>query len=212
MVNVFYSRLDPSVSIEWEKDHYNLLPQSMQHRAEKYNNKHDRDLSIIGKLLVLESFKSFNIDYSLNDVKIDQFKRPFINLDFDFNISHSKGIVVCVASNNARVGIDVEIIEDMDISCFIDFFNKNDWTKISLDRSLGLFYKSWTTLEAILKAHGQGFLGPKYVFGSSIFQHIISYLNRNWKIHEITLDPSYCCHIAIDQLEENQICLHEVKF
>ena len=69
-----------------------------------------------------------------------------------FNISHSKGIV-CLATSNKDVGVDLEVIRPVDID-FKEFIASKDEKKyIHDDQS---FFEIWTNKESLLKCMGLG--------------------------------------------------------
>lgn len=77
-----------------------------------------------------------------------------------FNLSHSKGRVVCIV-DSFPVGIDVEEINDIDFEAVSGSFNHKEHRHImelnDSDRK-EYFYFLWTVKEAYLKMHGTGLL------------------------------------------------------
>lgn len=72
----------------------------------------------------------------------------------EFNISHSKNIIL-VAVSNLPVGIDIEIInQDFDYHPLVKACFSNEEQFII--RSPQTFYQMWTRKEALLKATGEG--------------------------------------------------------
>jgi len=69
-----------------------------------------------------------------------------------FNISHSKGIV-CLATSNKDVGVDLEVIRPVDID-FKEFIASKDEKNLIHDDET--FFMIWTNKESLLKCMGFG--------------------------------------------------------
>ena len=94
--------------------------------------------------------------------------RPEIaHADYDlrFNISHTKGLIVCIVASNRAVGIDVEFtdrrINDDELEKIAEYaFSEkelNDLKKFYGEHKKNRFFEYWTLKEAYIKARGLGF-------------------------------------------------------
>jgi 4'-phosphopantetheinyl transferase len=87
--------------------------------------------------------------------------KPFVN-GVQFNVTHSKGLILLALSKNTEIGIDVEWkdpgIEAMEIAQ--DTFAPAEIAHIAAaaegDERVRAFYRCWVRKEAVAKAHGQG--------------------------------------------------------
>lgn len=135
--------------------------------SEKCRMKVSKKISNIDKKLVLYAELLLRIIickcYGINNKDIviaeDNHGKPFIKgiLNFQFNISHSKNVLVLAISNNA-IGIDVEQIRHFDIKIVNRFFSKCEKDYIFNDNNninSKCFY-IWTKKEAYLKYIGKG--------------------------------------------------------
>ncbi len=130
----------------------------------------------------------------------DENGRPYLGGEgsIDFSLSHSGGFTLCVAIPGGRVGIDVEKIQKVDFDDYRRFIPGEMWREIEeADDRQGLFFKTWTRLEAVAKAHGTGlgagFEGLRFIEGNAEFG------GKTWWLREIHLHPDYSCHLAVDR-------------
>ncbi|MCQ2973444.1 MAG: 4'-phosphopantetheinyl transferase superfamily protein [Bacteroidales bacterium] len=125
-------------------------------KALKFRFPKDYKLSIGASWLILKNFKNI----SESDIYINQYGKPFIINNDNFNISHSNNYVVFVKSKHT-IGIDIEhiTIKNTDISEKVYQHSEIEWLKKDF---LTRFYTLWTQKESVMKATGQGFnLDPK---------------------------------------------------
>jgi 4'-phosphopantetheinyl transferase len=145
-----------------EKMHY--LPKEMQATIAKYRSEKERQLRIMGKLLLLKHLNEYESEQklNLNDIKYNSFNRPFLHADLDFNIAHSENFVVCAACRNAQIGIDIEKIKnDLNINLLKAELTDEELQALEKDNlPQRKFYEFWTRKEAILKALGKGVFTP----------------------------------------------------
>jgi len=111
VIDVFYGFVNkPWSQAQWLRQ-LHRLPQSLQNKVLRFRRWQDRHMSLMGKLLLLEGLKSQGLGADcLEKLEIDENERPFIAGAVDFNISHSGGAVVCALTDQAKVGIDVELL------------------------------------------------------------------------------------------------------
>jgi 4'-phosphopantetheinyl transferase len=96
----------------------------------------------------------------------------------DFNISHTRGCIVCAISGLARIGIDVEALECADeIRSVIDEFLSAAEARLirtmSAHQGAAVLVRLWTVKEALAKGIGIGLGLPmkKICFASSLADH-----------------------------------------
>jgi 4'-phosphopantetheinyl transferase len=130
----------------------------------------------------------------LDSVLYSSTGRPYFNETIDFSISHSANISVCAVSSGSKIGIDVELITDLDINDYRSVFTEKEWSEIinAVD-PLVTFYRYWTMKECILKADGAGI---SEVASLEITNKQIRFKDNEWQVEEIFLEKNYVCHIA----------------
>jgi len=187
-----------------------LLPESLRQEALRKRQWMDKQLSVCGKLLLLELLKEYNSKSSLAELKYNEYRRPCFDCKPDFNIAHSGNIVICAMTDEGQIGIDIEQIKQLDFADFTDFFTGNEWHYINdhVNKFEG-FYNFWTRKEAVLKAIGSGFHTPLNsvdVSGEELIYDDITY-----QITPLDIHPDYKSHIASTVFPQN-IEVREMNF
>lgn len=132
-----------------------------------------------------------------------------------FNLSNTKGLVVCGVSSGVDLGVDAEDtrrrtdVEGLAQRCF----TAAELTAMAAEppqRRPDRFFRLWTLKEALLKAHGTGFsIGPElFSIGLPAGQpprlvdpgplaKIINLPPQTWQLAEIRLGPWHRAAVAI---------------
>ena len=116
----------------------------------------DKDLSYLSRFKVEETKKEkassliFKNKY-IGEYHLNEFGKP-LNEDINFNISHSKGVVV-FAKDKIPIGIDIEKIRPVENSLveYISSSEEREYIKNDIN-----FYEIWTNKESLTKAIGTG--------------------------------------------------------
>ncbi len=208
MIKFYFSYFLKPLKDELFQYYLNLIPKKLQIKTLKYKRWQDRYNYLFSKLLLQKALKNFN--YKLSDVLISEYKRPYIDANIDFNISHSENFIVCAIVEDSKIGIDIEIVKDINLSDFKQFFER-EWSEIiNSNNSLKSFYKFWTIKEAILKIDGRGFLSENIDMKIDVDNNFVNFENNIYQIQNINLSSSYICTIA--SLESKNIEIKEIKF
>jgi 4'-phosphopantetheinyl transferase len=176
-----------------------LLPERLRQQALRKRQWIDRQLSIAGKLLLVQLLEQFKSPFTLSDLQYNTYHRPYFNVEFDFNIAHSGNIVICCITDTGQIGIDIEQIKGIDLGDYTDYFTSNEWDIIDhYPNRFDAFFNFWTRKEAVLKAIGSGFHTPLSSVdvsdGSLIFDDV------TYHIQPLEIDKEYKCHIATTQI------------
>ncbi len=176
------------------------LPIEAKAKLEKFRRKQDAYAFVFGRKLLCEQVLAFGLPLRLEDIKYSKLQRPYFpteNFDFDFNISHSGHCVVCIASNECSVGVDVEEIRNIDVFDFKSQFHSDEWNKISSsDDGLNTFFSYWTRKEAIVKADGRGLTLPFREINLAGVDGQIRLKGVDWFLKEFELSDKCKCAIA----------------
>ncbi len=89
----------------------------------------------------------------------NQYGKPYFHgiSDQYFNVSHSGKWVVC-GWCQYEIGVDVEVVKDIDINIAKRFFDKSEYEVITgknIDEQKILFYDLWTLKESYIKYIGR---------------------------------------------------------
>jgi 4'-phosphopantetheinyl transferase len=185
------------------------IPLVMRTSLLKYRVEEDRIRGLSGKLLLKKLLIEMGYSESvLCEVRLDQYNRPYLNKEVDFNIAHSGNYVICGISRDTKVGLDIEQIKTIDIKSFDTVFSNEE--RVSLKNSnnpINEFYSIWSQKEAVSKADGRG-------LGIPFLNIKIKGLNVNveddeWLLREMKIDPNYKSYIAYKG--DRRVEIEEVK-
>jgi len=210
MITCCYTEIKHQWSDPELVDKLALLPESLRQEALRKRQWMDMQLSVCGKLLLLELLKEYNSKNSLADLQYNEYRRPCFDCRPDFNIAHSGNIVICAITDEGQIGIDIEQINELDFADFTDFFTPNEWHHINnyLNKFDG-FYNFWTKKEAVLKSIGSGFSTP--LNSVDVSGEELVYDDIIYHITPLNVNPGYKCHIAATIAHQNME-LREMNF
>jgi 4'-phosphopantetheinyl transferase len=140
-----------------------------------------------------------NFSSDLSRLQYSTEHKPFLPAGPHFNISHSAGRVVCLLSEERRVGIDIEYIaDDIALEAFQWQFTADEWLAISdAHNSKEQFYHFWTAKESVIKADGRGLAIPLGKVDVSQSRSVILD-GRAWRYAAITFFEGYSCHFCTE--------------
>ncbi|WP_202702732.1 4'-phosphopantetheinyl transferase superfamily protein [Flavobacterium sp. UGB4466] len=172
-------------------DYYlEFLPQKFRQEVLKYRKWDDRYNCLFGKLMVrMGSHILGNHSFEFEKMVKDNYGKPYmLGSNFNFNISHSGNMVVCVFSKQ-EIGVDIEEINDIDYSLFENVFSAQEFAEINRD-GLDKFYEFWTRKESVIKAIGKGMSIP--LTEIEINTGYTTYENDTWYTKSFKIDNKYC--------------------
>ena len=210
MITCCYTEIKHKWSARELADKLALLPENLRQEALRKRQWIDKQLSVCGKLLLLELLKEHNSKNSLVDLKYNEYRRPCFDCRPDFNIAHSGNIVICAMTDEGQIGIDIEQTKGLDFADFTDFFTGNEWHYINEHANkFDGFYNFWTRKEAVLKAIGSGFHTP--LNSVDVSGEELVYDDITYQITPLNIHPDYKCHFASTVFPQN-IELKEMNF
>ena len=136
----------------------NLISIERINKSNLIHNDLKKIQSLTSYLLLKYVFRQLNIN--LNDY---QFKyvnnKPYIDLEYHFNITHSKNIVAIVVSDSG-VGLDCEVIDSSrSLTASKYLFTNKEYDVFNLlegVEKIEYFYKTWVMKETHFKMSGKG--------------------------------------------------------
>lgn len=148
-----------------------------------------------GLKLVAEIFSKIGVDANVSDssVEVNEFGKPYISGGAYFNISHSENVVIAAVSLNDDIGIDIELIRNIEWKEYEEVFTKPEWKMISTSLFPGYsLLELWVKKESILKADGRGMQIP---FNEVILQDeygIVKGQRKNFFLKNIDVENHIC--------------------
>jgi 4'-phosphopantetheinyl transferase len=209
-VLLYYTIIEERLPEERYKKLLKNLPETISNRIMKFRRWQDAHTGLFGKHLLMRALADLGCNYSLDELKYNEYNRPYLDCNIDFNIAHSGKVVACAAATDTRIGIDVEEIQPIEISDFRSQFTDTEWELINNGKSpLLKFYHYWTIKEAVVKADGGGI---SQIPGMLILNEEQVALNRViWNIKSIALIENYSCFLAIDNACQD-IIIKKINF
>lgn len=127
------------------------------------------ELSLIGKILVKKIISNEMLTSKKNilvgKTKLGKpiMKKPS-NLNLDISISHSGNYLVIGICHNGKIGVDIELLKNVDFRVFKNCLSASEEIYINSGegnmQKLENFYEIWTRKEAYLKTLGIGLQKP----------------------------------------------------
>ena len=107
------------------------------------------DEKITNEIVLREAKASFYLKRKyIGDYEIGENGKPLSKKTY-FNISHSHGVVVLVINKKHPIGVDIELIRDME-DHFVRYVCNDEEIESSMDND-EQFFKIWTNKESLLK-------------------------------------------------------------
>ncbi len=172
LTEVYYLRINQDIEEEKINSLKKVITKENSKRIEKLRFKIDVLRTIYGELLVrCVVSKLLKLDGEKIKIGRDKFNKPyFLDLPIYFNISHSGDYVVCAISSRP-IGIDIEVISNIDIHIAQKFFSKDEWKYLlNLDpqNRKAAFFELWTVKESYIKFMGKGMYMPLNSFSVNL--------------------------------------------
>jgi len=213
MTEIYYAAISELRHTPLMRKYATIFSPDFSDKLTRYRRWQDAQLSLLGRLLLKYGFEKNNVEYSDHKLFFTKHNKPIIqDHSLHFNISHSGEIAICILSDVADVGIDIEHIHQINLEDFRSQMTNLEWERVlHANCSERAFFDYWTQKEAVVKANGHGLSIPLKSFevinDSSQINNDIFYVNQ------INLNDAYRCHIAFKNRSiESPPIPSEVKF
>jgi 4'-phosphopantetheinyl transferase len=194
------------------KEHYqyleillNSVPSFTKERVLKYDQKEDQLRGVIGRLILKKLLILANYPLTvLEEIKLDQYNRPYLNSEIDFNIAHSDAYVICAISKSTKLGVDIEKIKPIEIDDFNIFLSETELKELLKSKTpLTSYFDLFTQKEAVSKAIGIGL--EISLPDIKIRNNVAVCKKEKWNLVKLAIDKDYKAHIAFKKGEEIRI-------
>lgn len=187
-------------------------------RAAKFKFREDKQRYIRARGILREILGQY-ISREAGDVCLElgengkpRLKMLGTNPDLRFSLSHSRGIALYTFTLGHEVGVDLEYIKnDIDVMelaehVFSDKIKDHLYNLSGIDR-INCFYRSWTRIEAYLKARGLGLsIDTRHVnlpdinhaIGENISLDDEENLNERMSIYDLAPTPDFVGSIVVE--------------
>jgi 4'-phosphopantetheinyl transferase len=136
-----------------------------------------------------------------------------------FNLSHSHALAVYAFARGRRVGIDVELIRDLqEAESIVErFFSPQEsaaFQALPTEARQRGFFNGWVRKEAFVKALGEGLGHPLASFSVSLapgeparFTHQpADQIAADWRLYDLAVDDAYTCALVAEGGEARVMC------
>ena len=211
-VRLYYTWLDSDISEARVEAWLGELPIDKQVAIRRLVKRESRLSSILGLRLLRMGAPGIGIhDFDLSAVIYESGRKPRAVNGMDFNISHSRSLVVVALSSDCEVGIDAEKIKPLDRTEYDSVMHEHELVEIRRDHKS--FFRLWSRKEAIVKAaDGDGL--PRMI---DVLLHEDSgeLDGRVWYLRDIDVHESFSVSLAtsktITNLETCCYTLNEIQ-
>jgi 4'-phosphopantetheinyl transferase len=163
MASVLAMKIENKLEEEVFRAMTRKVQQDKRDRIGKFYRWQDAYLTLFGDLLVrMELLKYSNFNNTDIYFSSTEFGKPAIAgcAPFRFNISHSGNWIVCIVDTR-DVGIDIEKIEEVELSVAEDYFSREEYHDIINSKDPKTrFIEYWTLKESYIKYVGKGLSMP----------------------------------------------------
>jgi 4'-phosphopantetheinyl transferase len=205
VIRFLYTRYAGQLPKESTERYLGMISDPCKQKMNKYRRWEDQHNCLFGRILILKALNMFGYDFEfLPELKYDKFQRPYIADGIDFNIAHSKNMVVCAMSDEGSIGVDVEFIQEINVDEFSAALNNTELHGVRCAASpVKEFYKIWTRKEAAVKADGRGLSLPLRQINAGSGERVEMDDGSMWVLYQLNISNEYCTHVAVkNQLKE----------
>lgn len=209
MIRVYYTQaavenISPSILESWTQAAAEELPAVKREQILRLRPPLNRFTSALGWQLVKSGFRrSGRVDFELSRLLFDERKKPRWQGTYDFNLSHSGTLIACALADDAKVGIDVESIRPLwdEARMFEQISSPQE--SPPPDTGPLLFFRYWTSKEAVIKAEGTG--GVWDMPEVHLQETQAFYKNTTWFLYPLQLVSGYAACVACDRHREIRV-------
>ncbi len=210
---IHYTILPPDFPTTFWEQHYPRMPADIQLRLDRYRKALNKNQLVIGRLLLQQILRSaMGYDhFSLQAIQYDKNDKPYWKTDHAFSIAHSKNVIGCAVAQNAKIGLDIEFIQKVQLNNFTHILNQQDEDHIAnASDPYPIFFKLWTIKEAISKADGRGLsMDVKQVVTQENEAHDSLH---SWQYFALDIHPDFACHYVLEAGNSNLPFVRKVDF
>lgn len=202
MTYIYYTYLNKTIHSQMLQKFSQNFSALYDKKITRYFNWKDAQSSMLGTLLLKNGLQKLGFNYFNLQTATKNNSKPILEIEnLHFNISHSGQIVVCALSDCCEIGIDIEIIRNIEIIDFKEQMTDYEWNYIyRAEHPDSAFFEYWTQKEAVLKANGCGIIDSLRSF--EIKNKQTQFENSHYFIEELLINTNAMCHLAFkDQLD-----------
>jgi len=185
------------------------LPPAVIDAAQRYKRWQDAQAFLWGRYLLMKGLSDYGFEKNhITAIQYTTYKRPYLPIPLDFNISHSGNYIVCAFSKH-QTGVDIEAVRPVDIQDFTSCFSTRELAVINNATDMyNEFFRHWTIKEAAIKADGRGLSIPLETISVADEMTIEG---NTWYIYPIDVAPGYQSHLATNAAIRENIAVERIE-
>jgi 4'-phosphopantetheinyl transferase len=222
-IRIFWVQLPKEMKLIEKRQCLEVLDETELKIYEKYGVEFKKVEFLVGRLL-LKSLLSQKLDLLPRGILFVKNKYGKLFLDIPniarelkqpmyFNLSHTRGILVCGLSEIGEIGIDIETTDKNYFEIMQTVYVPKEIASVNAQTSpikkLEMFYRIWTRKEAVMKAIGKGFsLSPLSFSVPTIGGRV-----DDGKLSFYTFPPTegYLVSVAVMRSENIEVLFEKIK-
>lgn len=221
-VHLWYSRPDQVDGDAHVAQLLELLSQDETARYKRFWFDKDRHPFLVAHALVRTTLSRYaDVPPAQWQFEVNRYGRPAIigpeiDAPLRFNLSHTKGLVVCALALDREIGVDVENTQrpDADLKIARRFFSPSevaDLEALAPQRQREGFFDYWTLKEAYIKARGMGLAIPLRQFSFHLaagepvrisFAPELKDEPSRWQFAQLRLTDCHLVSIAVERVAD----------
>ncbi len=185
-------------------EYYKQMPVCRRKNIDSKKQNSDKLRSLAAGVLLNRVFLDNGYNLSEVEIHFNQHNKPYADVNFYFNISHSGDKVICAVCSE-EIGCDIEKIRDINESLIARCFTEKEQSFINDETK---FFRLWTAKESLLKAIGTGITEKLKSFELCVENNKllpIKYDNINYSFKELDILKDYaitiCVKNAIEEID-----------
>jgi len=178
MAEIFAIDVDENISDSMWQQLLNAISKNKREEIKRFHYEKDAKRALYADVLVRYLIcNKLNMNNSDICFIKNQYGKPYLDgvSDAYFNISHAGQYVMCGWSQQ-EIGIDVEVVKNIDMDIAKRFFTKEEYeyiiTKTAKEQSQ-YFFDFWTLKESYIKYKGKGLTIPLNTFGFKLNKELV---------------------------------------
>ncbi len=205
-LTIYVIKTPDSISLP-DFDHIlTFLPENRVSRIRKFLHQKNAIHTLAGEMITRTWLSKITaISPKKIELLRDSYGKPaFVHsTELFFNIAHSGNWVVA-AFDSYEVGIDIELMREIDLSIAKRFFCKEEYDSLLKKKPserVPFFYDLWTLKESYIKAEGKGLSIPLNSFCFTFNNEEIQFKQfsgekKNYHFKQYHIDPDYKCAVC----------------
>lgn len=186
MAEIFAIDKEESISTAMWQHLFNAVSHDKREKIKRFYFEKDSKRALYADVLVRYLICN-KLNMNNNDIcfTYNKYGKPYLAgvSDAYFNISHAGQYVICGWSEH-EIGVDIEVIKNMDMEIAKKFFTKEEYQYIitqASDERCQSFFDFWTLKESYIKYMGKGLTIPLNSFGFKLNKELVE-LQSNDKV------------------------------